>query len=164
MLFPITPEFLPLSSIASVCDPDFLGRSDLSRLLFEKGYLHADAYGGIQASLRAAPDNRAGELIEVACWAHARRKIYEVHAQTASPAAQLLLNRIAELFALEADIRGRTPEQRLAVRTERSAPLLARIKPEFESTLAQISGKSALAMALASGRSINSPKGWVYKF
>ncbi len=113
-----------------------------------RGYLHADAYGGFRHLYEPHPITGHVKLIEVACWAHARRKIYEVHAQTASPAAQLLLTRIAELFALEADIRGRTPEQRLAVRAERSAPLLARIKTEFESTLAQVSGKSALAMAL----------------
>jgi transposase len=113
-----------------------------------RGYLHADAYGGFKHLYEPHPITGQAKLIEVACWAHARRKIYEVHAQTASPAAQLLLNRIAELFALEADIRGRTPEQRLAVRAEWAAPLLARIKTDFESTLAQVSGKSALAMAL----------------
>jgi transposase len=113
-----------------------------------RGYLHADAYGGFKHLYEPHPITGHVKLIEVACWAHARRKIYEVHAQTASPAAQLLLNRIAELFALEAEIRGRTPEQRLAVRAERAAPLLARIKTDFETTLAQVSGKSALAMAL----------------
>jgi transposase len=75
-----------------------------------------------------------------------------------------LLNRIAELFALEADIRGQTPEQRLAVRTEWAAPLLARIKTDFESTLAQVSGKSALAMALAFGPQHRVPQGLGFQF
>jgi len=48
---------------------------------------------------------RARSLIEVACWAHARRKLYEVHAATQSPAAKELLKRIGDLFAIEADIR-----------------------------------------------------------
>ena len=47
-------------------------------------------------------------LTEVACWAHARRKIFEVHAATASPRAQELLEHIGRLFAIEAAIKGRS--------------------------------------------------------
>lgn len=113
-----------------------------------RGYLHADAYGGFKHLYEAHPVTGQAPLIEVACWAHARRKIYEVHVATASPAARMLLDRIAELFAIEAGIKGMTPAQRLAIRAGQAAPLLAQIKTEFESTLAQVSGKSALAMAL----------------
>ena len=54
------------------------------------------------SSIFIEPDPRTGSprLMEVACWAHARRKIYEVHAATASPAAHDLLERIGELFAI----------------------------------------------------------------
>jgi transposase len=123
-----------------------------------RGYLHADAYGGFKHLYEPHPVTGQAKLIEVACWAHARRKVYEVHTQTASPAAQLLLNRIAELFALEADIRGRTPEQRLVIRTEWAAPLLARIKTDFESTLAgqrqEPSGNGAALRPLKMGRAL----------
>jgi transposase len=112
------------------------------------GFLHADAYGGFKALYEPHPVTGKAQLTEVACWAHARRKIYEVHAATASPAAATLLRKIGELFAIEADIRGQTPERRLAERTEQSAPLLAQIKAAMESALAQVSGKSALALAL----------------
>ena len=79
-----------------------------------RGYLHADAYSGFRNLYEPHPLTGEAQLTEVACWAHARRKIYEVHAQTASPAAASLLTKIAELFAIESDIRGKSPEQRLA--------------------------------------------------
>lgn len=86
--------------------------------------------------------------MEVACWVHARRKIYDEHVKTASPAAKNLLEQIGELFAIEAEIRGRAPEERLAVRAEQAVPLLAQLKADFESMLDRISGKSDLATAL----------------
>jgi transposase len=112
------------------------------------GFLHADAYAGFNNLYHPDPLTGKARLVEVACWAHARRKIYEVHAATKSPAAQELLERISELFAIEADIRGRSPQERLAVRAERSVPLLAQIKLRFEDTLSKISGKSSLAKAI----------------
>jgi transposase len=107
-----------------------------------RGFLHADAYSGFNTLYR--PDR----LTEVACWAHARRKLYDVHHATGSPAAHELLERIGELFAIEEDIRGRPPEERLAARAERSVPLLAHLKARFEETLSKISSKTALADAL----------------
>ena len=84
----------------------------------------------------------------MACWAHARRKLYEVHAATQSPAAKELLERIGELFAIEAEILGRQPQERLAVRAERSVPLLAHMKTRFEETLGKVSRKLSLAEAI----------------
>jgi transposase len=113
-----------------------------------RGYLHADAYSGFSNLYKPTTIHGDVRLLEVACWAHARRKIYEVHAATASPAAQALLAQIGELFAIEAEIRGCQPEVRLAARIERSVPLLAQMKAEFETVLSRISGKSSLAQAL----------------
>jgi transposase len=113
-----------------------------------RGYLHADAYGGFKNLYEPHPITGEAKFTEVACWAHARRKIYEVHAATASPAAASLLAMIALLFTIESDIRGVTPERRLAIRREQAVPLLAQLKYNFESTLSQVSGKSALAQAL----------------
>ena len=112
------------------------------------GFLHADAYGGFNNLYRPNPITGDVRLIEVACWAHARRKLYEVHAATKSPAAQELLERIGELFAIEADIRGKSPQERMAVRSEQSVTLLAKMKSRFEVTLNKISGKSTLAQAI----------------
>ncbi len=113
-----------------------------------RGFLHADGYAGF-ADLYA-PDAKTGvpRLTEVACWAHARRKIYDVHVETGSPAAREALERIARLFAIEADIRGRSPPERREVRQRRSAPILADLKAFLNATLAKISGKSSLAAAI----------------
>jgi len=59
-----------------------------------------------------------------------------------------LLERIGALFAIEEDMRGQSPQERQAVRAERSVPLLAQIKTRFEETLGRISRKSSLADAL----------------
>jgi len=56
------------------------------------------------------PKTGVAKLVEVACWAHARRYLYEVHVETSSPAARQALDLIAQLFrASKADIRGRSP-------------------------------------------------------
>jgi transposase len=113
-----------------------------------RGFLHADAYSGFNDLYRPEPVTGNVRLVEVACWAHARRKLYEVHVATKSSAAQELLERIGELFAVEDGIRGRPPEERVAVRADHSVPLLAHIKARFEATLNTVSRKSSLAEAL----------------
>ena len=112
------------------------------------GFLHADGYSGFSNLYRSDPLTGDAKLVEVACWAHARRKIHEVHVTTGSPAAKELLVRIGELFAIEADILGRSPEERRDVRSERSVPVLAQIKSRFEETFATVSRKSSLAKAI----------------
>lgn len=86
------------------------------------GYLHADAYAGFNDLYKPDPITGSSRLTEVACWAHARRKLYEVYAATKSPAAHNLLEHISELFAIEEDIKGKPPEVRLMVRTEKRCP------------------------------------------
>lgn len=113
-----------------------------------RGFLHADAYSGFKELYRPDPLTGDVRLAEVACWAHARRKLYEVHGATKSPAAKELLEMIGELFAIEAEIRGKPPQERQAVRAERSVPLLARLKARFGETLGTVSRKSSLAEAL----------------
>src|SRR5208283_3592666 len=94
-----------------------------------RGYLHADGYAGFGGLYEADPKAGApAPLKEVACWAHVRRKIYDVHVETKSPAAAEALDRIARLFAIEADIRGRSPAERAAARLDRSAPFLASLR------------------------------------
>ena len=113
-----------------------------------RGFLHADGYAGFADLYKPEPETGVPRLTEVACWAHARRKIYDVHVETGSPAAREALERIARLFAIEADIRGRSPAERQQVRRRRSAPMLADLKAFLDATLATISGKSSLAGAI----------------
>jgi transposase len=112
-----------------------------------QGFLHADAYAGFKELYK--PDaNGQSALNEVACWAHARRHIYEVHAKAKSPLSEEALERIAALFVIEKTINGKEPAERLAVRQEKSLSLLAELKAFFEATLLKISGKSSLAGAI----------------
>ena len=87
-------------------------------------------------------------LTEVACWAHARRKIYEAYTATSSPATHGLLERIGALFAIEDGIRGRPPDERMAVRRAHAVPLLVELKAACEAARARVSGKSSLGEAL----------------
>jgi transposase len=113
-----------------------------------RGFLHADGYGGFNSLYAREPKTGLPRLTEVACWAHARRKVYEVYEATAAPLAKEALDRIAELFAIEARINGRVPAERLAVRQQDAVPLLGELETFLHKALNQISGKSTLAKAI----------------
>jgi len=111
------------------------------------GFLHADAYAGFKELYKPNATGKSA-LKEVACWAHARRQIYEAHQKTQSPLSQEVLNRMAELFAIEKVINGKSPEERLSVRQAKSLPLLAELRDFYDQALAKISAKSGLAGAI----------------
>ena len=113
-----------------------------------RGFLHADAYAGFGGLYEPDPATGQARLVEVACWSHARRKLYDVHQATASPIARDALDRIAELFAIEKAIRGQPSDRRLAVRQERARPLLDELKRFLDTSLGRISSKSSLAQAV----------------
>ncbi len=113
-----------------------------------RGFLHADGYAGFQSLYMPDPKTGLARLTEVGCWSHARRKIYEVYEATAAPLAKEALDRIAELFEIEARINGRVPSERLAVRQQDAVPLLAELEIFLHKALNQISGKSTLAQAI----------------
>jgi hypothetical protein len=125
-------------------------KAEQAKALLEgcSGFLHADAYAGFNQFYKRHSVTAKPQMQEVACWAHARRKIYEVYAQTKSPVAEELLRQIGALFAIEAGIRGCSPDIRLKARTEQSVPLLAALKIAFETTLSGVSRKSKFAKAL----------------
>jgi hypothetical protein len=113
-----------------------------------RGFLHADAYAGFGGLYDPDPATGQARLVEVACWSHARRKLYDVHLKTASALAKEALERIADLFAIEKAIRGQPPDRRVAVRQDRSAPILDGLKTFLDNALKRISGKSTLAQAI----------------
>lgn len=113
-----------------------------------RGFLHADGYAGFNSLFADDPNSGKPRLTEVACWAHARRNIYEVYESNGSPLAKEALERIAELFEIETRINGRTPEQRLAIRQQEAVPLLRNLETYLNNALSQISGKSTLAKAI----------------
>ncbi len=87
------------------------------------GVIHAEAFAGYDALYRPTPGQPA-RIQHAACWAHARRKLFEVHEATKSPIAEKALRRIQALYQVEADIIARPPADRKAERQARSKPLL----------------------------------------
>jgi transposase len=122
--------------------PDRRGENPRQHLKHYKGALQADAFAGFQQLY----EGRA--ITEVACWAHARRKFHEIHIAHASPTTAEAIERIAALYAIEAEIRGSTPEVRRSVRQARAKPLLDSIHEWMEDTLAKLSRKSDTAAAI----------------
>jgi transposase len=126
--------------------PDRGGAHPAGHLATFTGFLQADGYTGFEAlydPARASP----GPIIEVACWAHCRRKIFDVWETTKSPVAQEALDRIAVFYAVEAKARFAPAEKRLEHRAA-TAPLLEAFFAWAERTVGKLSAKSALAEAL----------------
>jgi transposase len=111
------------------------------------GLLQADAYGGFNRLYE--PSRKAGPILEAACWAHARRKLYELAATSKAPIAAEAVRRIDRLFAVERDIAGLSAEARLTVRRERSAPILADLEPWLRQQQERLSRKSEVGKAIA---------------
>jgi transposase len=122
--------------------PNRKGEHPQAHLKSFAGILQADAFGGYQALYAD------GKITEAACWAHVRRKFYELHKAHTSPIAAEVLKRIGALYAIEAEIRGKPPLHRQQVRQARAGPLLDDLRVWLSDTLRQISQKSALADAI----------------
>jgi len=120
--------------------PDRKAERPAAHLAKFKGVVQVDGYPGFE---------RLGADIKLAaCWAHARRKFYEVHQATASPIAAEALRRIAELYAIETAIRCQTAAARQGIRQARSLPLVMAMKSWLQMQFAQIPPRGALADAI----------------
>ena len=106
------------------------------------GTLQADAYAGFNQLYEN------GRIQEAACWAHVRRKFYELMEAHKSPIATEAVERIATLYAIESEIRGRAPDERRLVRQARSRPLLDAMHAWLEASLAKLSKKSDTSAAI----------------
>jgi hypothetical protein len=122
--------------------PNRRGEHPQAHLKSFKGVLQADAYGGFDALYAS------GTIQEAACWAHVRRKFFEVHKAHNSPVAAEAIKRIGALYAIETTIRGKPPLERQLVREARAAPLLTSLHLWLQETLRSLSQKSALAEAI----------------
>jgi transposase len=124
---------------------DRKGEHPAAHLAEFQGVLQVDGYSGFKSLLTG----RSPDQIKLAfCWAHCRRRFYEIHQATGSPLAEEALRRIGELYAIEAEIRGRPAEERRATRQERSKPLVDALHAWLTAQLARVSGKSTLAEAI----------------
>jgi transposase len=124
------------------------------------GILQADAFGGYN-KLYAA-DRQPAPILEAACWAHSRRKFFELADIEASarrkaegdkpspisPLALEAVRRIDALFEIERAINGRCAEERLAIRREQSAPLVADLEAWMRQHRAKLARGSHVAKAM----------------
>ena len=124
---------------------DRKGEHPAAHLAEFRGILQVDGYGGFKSLLENRPP---GEIRLAFCWAHCRRRFYEIHQATGSPLAEEALRRIGELYKIEAEVRGRPAEERRAARQERSKPLVDALHAWLTAQLGRVSGKSGLAEAI----------------
>ncbi len=106
------------SAVWFAYSPDRKGEHPAAHLKNYRGVLQADGYAGFNRLYEN------GGILEAACWAHVRRKVYDLYRAHQSPVAKEALERIARLYGIEKEIRGRSPAERREVRLARSRPLL----------------------------------------
>lgn len=122
--------------------PDRRGEHPRKHLGNFAGILQADAYSGFGHLYEG------GKIQEAACWAHARRAFYDIHQANQSPIAAEAIARIAVLYQIETEIRGKSPDERARVRQARAGPLLESLRQWLRETLSRVSKKSELAKAI----------------
>ena len=115
---------------------DRKGEHPQAHLTDFRGVIHADGYAGFNELFTG------GRIVEAACWAHVRRKFFDVHAATASPIAKEALDRIGQLYAVEKAINGSLPDRRRQERQWRSKPIAEALSAWAESIVRQLSRKS----------------------
>src|SRR5215213_4307195 len=124
---------------------DRKGEHPAAHLAEFQGVLQVDGYSGFKSLLTGRPPDQ----IKLAfCWAHCRRRFYELYRSTGSPLAEEALRRIGELYRIEVEIRGRPAEERRAVRQERSRPMVEALHAWLTIQLGRVSGRSTLAEAI----------------
>jgi hypothetical protein len=113
------------------------------------GIVQCDGYAAYkQQSDPAGTDSR---LTLAFCWSHWRRKFVEIDRAGPAPIAHEALERIAALYAIESRIRGRSAEERRAVRQAETKPLVEKLKTWLETQLGTVSAKSVVAEAIRYG-------------
>jgi len=110
------------------------------------GLMQADAYAGFNRLYEA--DRKAGPIVEAACWAHARRKFFDLARINKAPIASEAVARIDVLFAIEREINGLAPQQRVAARTERSRPLIIGLEAWLREQRGRVSKNSDTGKAI----------------
>src|SRR5712692_7839223 len=111
------------------------------------GLMQADAYAGFNRLYEAA--RKGGPIVEAMCWAHARRKFFDLARINKAPIAIEAVERIDALFAIEREINGTRPPERLRVRNERSRPLIISLENWLRAQRRKLSASNQVAKAIA---------------
>jgi transposase len=128
--------------VAYVYAPDRKAERPMAHLQGFAGVLQVDGYGGYRVLAE-----KTGVRLAF-CWAHVRRRFYELATAGPAPIASEALQRIKALYAIEAEIRGQDPEARRVARQERTRPLVDDLAPWLRTKLATLSQKTKLAEAI----------------
>jgi len=110
------------------------------------GLMQADAYAGFNRLYEA--NRKPGPIIEAACWAHGRRKFFDLARLNKAPIAAEAVERIDAVFAIEREINGATPQERVRIRHERSQPLIIELQTWLREQRARISKHSETGKAI----------------
>jgi len=129
--------------------PDRKGERPFNHLKDFRGVLHADAYGGYD-QIYKSDDNSVARIIEAACWAHTRRKFYEVTINNdKAHIAFKTLEQIAAIYKIEEEIRGLDPDERRKYRQERSKGLVQKLFIDWKKFYNELPKKSSTAQAIS---------------
>jgi len=126
--------------------PDRRGEHPQKHLLAYAGILQADAYAGFQDLYH--PGRKPGPVTEAGCWAHGRRKPFELAQLAHAPLAAEAVRRIDAIFDAERAINGLPTDQRLAVRQKHVAPLVTGLETWMRAARAKMSRHADVARAL----------------
>jgi transposase len=128
--------------------PDRKGIRPEEHLKPYQGVLHADAYSGYDR-LYPNEDNPDSKILEAACWAHTRRKFYEVTvANNNAIIATTVLEQMSEIYKIEAEIKGLDPGDRLKERQKRSKILVEKFFEDIKDVLVKLPQKGSTAKAI----------------
>ena len=132
--------------------PDRKGEHPRAHLAKFRGFLQADGYSGF-GPLYGSANGQLATVTEVACWAHVRRKFYDIHVATSAPIAGEALQRIGQLFDIERAAMARSADERRRIRQLRARPVIDDLAAFLDASLSTISGRSELAGAIRYARS-----------
>ena len=134
-------------AVAYFFAPDKRGEHPQKHLEKFRGILQADAYRGFEALYEPDADG-VQRVREAACWAHLRRDFHDVWKSTGSEIARDALDRIGRLYDIERAIKGQPADRRLAIRQEKSRPLIKAFRVWLNTQLSRIPSKGDLAKAM----------------
>jgi len=126
--------------------PDRGGKHPQEHLASYAGLMQADAYSGFNRLYD--PSRKPGPIIEASCWAHARRKFFDLARISKAPIAVDAVERVDALFAIEREINGAPPHERRRVRHERSRPLVIALESWLREQRRKLSASNQVAKAI----------------
>ena len=131
--------------------PSWHGRYPQRHLSDYSGKLQVDGYAGFDALFVPQSPTKAARVMQIACFAHLRRKFFDLYEAQNSPVAQEALERIRLLYEIETAIRGKSAAERLAQRQKHAVPLLASLHAWMVATAAHVDQESAIRKAFNYG-------------